>query len=161
MINKIGNLLLASVAILLAIGLAEISCRITLAPRNFAPFECSYVPGLFVEHPVRGYEYSHNFIDQQTTPDYDVKFNINDLGLRETEVRSATRRERVLAVGNSFTDGMGVSFEDAWPNQLEQVLQGLGENCAIRVINAGTDGYSFGRSGSWRSNLCLSLGPSR
>lgn len=142
--NRLANLFLALIAIVVAVGLAELFCRIVLAPPNFLPLSGDYVPGLFVKHPVRGYTYAQNFTGKQSSPDYDVTFSINDLGLRDTAVRRATGRElRILAVGDSFTTGLGVSFEEALPNQLEQILQGSGGNGAVRVINAGIDGYSL------------------
>ncbi|MGH7534309.1 MAG: SGNH/GDSL hydrolase family protein, partial [Gemmatimonadales bacterium] len=46
---------------------------------------------------------------------------------------------RVAVIGDSFTEGMGVKEEDAYPRVLDRLLEGE----AIEVLNCGRRGYDF------------------
>lgn len=75
-------------------------------------------------------------------PILDFVLAADELGLRSPAppgVRSpslATGRRFVHALGDSFTMGWGVAFEEAWPARLEAL-------CApdVRVLNLGVDGF--------------------
>lgn len=67
-----------------------------------------------------------------------VEYRINSLGLRDDEF-PLTRPDgeyRVLAIGDSFTFGLGVAAQDAWPAALERLLTAE-RGSAVQVINAG------------------------
>jgi len=69
----------------------------------------------------------------------DVEYETNTLGLRGPEIVSG--KELLLVLGDSFTEGFGLSNSDTFPARLEQVLhtRGLGQ---VQVINGGVTGYS-------------------
>jgi lysophospholipase L1-like esterase len=45
-------------------------------------------------------------------------------------------KRRIAVVGDSFTFGLEVRYEDTWPYQLERAL-----GPEFRVLNLGVDGY--------------------
>jgi hypothetical protein len=58
----------------------------------------------------------------------------------------------ILAVGDSFTYGSDVGPNDAWPAQLEQMID-------LTVINAGVGGYGVDQSVVWAEQLVLQIKP--
>ncbi len=75
-------------------------------------------------------------------PEYTVKYSINSRGLRDAKERSAPKPPgtvRVLLLGDSFTFGQGVDYEETWPALAELGLakQGLGH---VDLIKAGRQG---------------------
>jgi len=75
--------------------------------------------------------------------EYTVDMRINDKGLRDRprDYAPAPGAQRVLALGDSFTEGLGVEEEQGWTRVLETGLRK--EGCAgSEVVNGGTSGYS-------------------
>ena len=66
----------------------------------------------------------------------------NSHGLRGAELAAKGTRKRILAVGDSTTFGLGVNDEEAWPAQLEQLLNARGPEPQYEVLNAGVTGYT-------------------
>jgi hypothetical protein len=61
---------------------------------------------------------------------------------------------RVLAIGDSITFGMGVGQADAYPNQLEYLLNGYKKNARLyEVINAGISGFNAADEANFLSYL--------
>lgn len=71
---------------------------------------------------------------------YGVPVSINALGLRDRELtrERPPGARRVLALGDSWTFGVCVAQEQAWPKQLERELGGP---AVVEVVNAGVSGY--------------------
>ena len=66
-------------------------------------------------------------------------YSYNSDGIRDDEIdelRTANSR-RILALGDSFTFGQGVRFEECYPQQLERELSSGEPSREIQVINAG------------------------
>ncbi len=74
------------------------------------------------------------------TAEFEVTAHNNALGLRGTElsVAKSPSVKRVVALGDSFTWGWGVSDGEAWPAVLEGLLKGRG--LRAEVANAGQPG---------------------
>jgi len=70
-----------------------------------------------------------------------VMSNSHGLRSREVSVTDASQRARVLCFGDSTTFAFGVDFNDAWPNQL-QVLLDSEQPSAVEVLNAGIPGHT-------------------
>lgn len=51
-----------------------------------------------------------------------VTYEFNELGFREKSIQQYQGNE-ILAIGDSFTLGLGVNVADRWTNQLEKLLQ--------------------------------------
>lgn len=77
-------------------------------------------------------------------------YRINSRGCRDIEF-SAEKPDgvfRILALGDSFTFGMGVESEATYPKQLEQILRGKGYS--VEVINCAVIGYDM-----WQYTVAL------
>lgn len=64
----------------------------------------------------------------------------NSLGFRDAEARAVTLRSahpRVLLIGDSFTEGIGVDFEETFAGRVHNELQASG----VDVLNAGVMSY--------------------
>ena len=79
-----------------------------------------------------------------------VPVRINSLRLRDREVprEPAPGTRRLIAVGDSFTFGLGVRVEDTWPKQLERGLRE--RDPRVEVLNAGfAGGYEISHYLTW------------
>lgn len=86
--------------------------------------------------------------------DFNVAYQINSLGLRNREISEAKSAgvKRILLLGDSFTEGTGVSLEVTFSKQLEDLLK-------LEVINAGVSGYSTLHEYVWLKERGLKLKP--
>jgi lysophospholipase L1-like esterase len=73
-----------------------------------------------------------------------VPYYINSLGYRDRSPRevpaSAEGRRRILLIGDSFVEGLGVVYAETVGSQLEEVVKGRGG--AIEVLNGAVASYS-------------------
>jgi lysophospholipase L1-like esterase len=70
-----------------------------------------------------------------------VMSNSHRLRSREVSVEETRDRLRVLCFGDSSTFGFGVDLADAWPNQLQELLDSE-HPAAVEVLNAGIPGHT-------------------
>jgi lysophospholipase L1-like esterase len=70
---------------------------------------------------------------------YRVDVNSDGLNGPELQIKKESREFRIIAVGDSFTRGIGAKWEEAYPEVLEKDLNGARDR-HIRVINAGVAG---------------------
>jgi hypothetical protein len=90
----------------------------------------------------------HRFIPgargRQKTLEFDAAYAINSLGLRDEEMplEEPFGTRRILMLGDSFTEGIGVDEKDVFSTRLQAMLDDahLGERW--RVVNAGLGSYS-------------------
>jgi lysophospholipase L1-like esterase len=79
-------------------------------------------------------------------PEYSFRYKLDEYGLNNCKSCRETGKLGILALGDSFTWGMGAKSEKSWPQQLEDVLIARGAT-NIRVCNAGVPGsdpiYAF------------------
>ncbi|MED6336082.1 MAG: GDSL-type esterase/lipase family protein [Planctomycetota bacterium] len=90
-----------------------------------------------------------------------VSVRSNSLGLRHEEIGPRSPGDfRVLAIGDSFTFGMGVRQQDTWVKQLESLL-GAQHHSQVEVINAGLaeGAHEPTRYAAWLAETGLSLQP--
>jgi lysophospholipase L1-like esterase len=82
----------------------------------------------------------------------------DSLGLRDTdELRLDTFR--ILAIGDSFTFGMYVHNQEAWPARLEETLNQRGLPRRVQVLNAGVPGYTLEDELAYLKDKGLALHP--
>jgi hypothetical protein len=75
------------------------------------------------------------------TSEFNFTATTNALGFRDHEfAEPRTPACRVIAIGDSFTFGWGVSLDDSWPKALETGLRGAGID--VDVANLGFPGGS-------------------
>lgn len=76
-------------------------------------------------------------------PDGRIEYAINRFGLRGPDIPS--RKESgtfcVLCLGDSFTFGEGVRYEDTYAGRLQRLLSEAGKYPRVEVINAGVQGH--------------------
>jgi lysophospholipase L1-like esterase len=71
-----------------------------------------------------------------------VDVSINSKGLRDHDIAYERRpgTQRILMLGDSFTEGWGVAFEDTFAKRVERLYAARG--VAAEVINAGVGNYN-------------------
>jgi len=77
-----------------------------------------------------------------THPEYQVEYSINEHGFRDAKVHPIPKPDgttRVLLLGDSFTFGQAVSYEQIWPVIAEKRLEESGNN-HIDLVKAGIQG---------------------
>jgi hypothetical protein len=69
--------------------------------------------------------------------------SINSLGFRgpEVDLDKEAGVVRIVVLGDSFTYGHGVGWEEAFPARCEQILHARGSSC-VQVLNLGVPGYN-------------------
>ena len=98
--------------------------------------------GLYQPDPPRRYRIApgfHGSISNQVEFDTDVA--TNSFGLRGPEV-GPKRGLRILALGDSFTFGVGAKQEETWPARLSEML-------GAEVLNAGAPGFGVPDAVAW------------
>jgi lysophospholipase L1-like esterase len=85
-----------------------------------------------------------NFVSHARTKEYECEYRNNSLGFRDVE-HAWEKPEgvfRILALGDSFTYGAGVSLEETYARRLEAMLNARGgAHPRVEVINAGVYRY--------------------
>ena len=81
-----------------------------------------------------------NYRIQRNNIEFSFKFSINKMGIRYPDIplAKAPNENRVLLLGDSFTEGMGVEYEQTFGALLEQKLSKEGK--PVRFINGGLTG---------------------
>lgn len=85
-----------------------------------------------------------NRICRATNDEFEVEYRINSLGLRDVEFpeKKQETEKRILFMGDSFTEGTGVSLTDTMVKQSQELLKQVFSGLDIRTINAGMSAYS-------------------
>jgi lysophospholipase L1-like esterase len=94
-------------------------------------------------HPVYHHALLPNFDGYDNWGDHRYKFYTDSLGFRDAAVRNVAAQpsgRRVLLMGDSFTEGTGVAFEDSFAGRLVAAGQKLAE--PIEFLDAGVISYS-------------------
>jgi hypothetical protein len=114
-----------------------------------------------VPHPIRGYAFRRSFTNEWRSADYAVQVRLNELGLRDGPLAEAQAgRLRILALGDSYTFGIGVEGDQNWPAILEERLQNdLPTDAHPVVFDAGVPGYSARQARKLAEELIPQLKP--
>lgn len=89
--------------------------------------------------------------------EFETPVTINSKGLRNPEIpyEKPANTYRILALGDSWTFGFRMNEPDAYPRQLERILQtdaaARGDTRRIEVINSGVVGYSTDQEAAYLS----------
>jgi hypothetical protein len=133
----VRNVTLAVCCVIGSLVMLEIAIRF-IEPREIMRY-------FFVESdPVLNHKFSPNGRGRHKTNEFDVGYIINSIGLRDVEfaVGKAPGVFRILMLGDSFTEGNGVSMEQTFSKQLERMLGDVALSQPVQVINAGVGSYS-------------------
>ena len=96
------------------------SYNITNSPNFLSKFDKDIG---FVHEPNSSFVLKNNCID--------VTYSFNSLGFLDTERPEKSKQKRILFLGDSFTEGYGVSIENRTSNILENLIKTPCINCAL------------------------------
>ena len=96
-----------------------------------------------VPHPIYHHSLRPNYrYERAEYGSYVHRIRINSLGFKDADIRDValrdTTRHRVLLLGDSFTEGVGMTWEDSFAGMLQKDL-GVER---FEILNAGVNSYS-------------------
>lgn len=139
-LKKFGSTIFFIVySLVIAFALAEIATRVLkLAPRLPTKSEA------FVKKDHLRYHYKPNINARAITPEYAVFYHYNDQGLRDHDrpIPKPADTFRILGLGDSFTEGVGVQYQQTFLSLLERAFNLPGKYpFKVDVVKAGVAGY--------------------
>lgn len=96
-----------------------------------------------IPHPAYDHGFAANFDGYDVWGELRYRLVTNSLGFKDASVRNIPPRpasRRVLLIGDSFAEGIGMNFEDSFAGLLQQAGQERSEK--IEFLNAGVASYS-------------------
>lgn len=130
-------LFLFSFALISAFILLELTARYVIRQPYYA-----FPEGYFVNNEFYGYELAKNFKGTYSQPEFSINIDTNSQGLRDVNRETGNGEYKILALGDSFTFGLGVELNDTYLNRLEDVLNNHKDGKEFSIIKAGVVGYS-------------------
>lgn len=128
---------LFAVSIILSLILGEVVVRLFIPVRNIGPSFSEY-------DPVYGKRLKAGFSCERIAPEFHMQFHTNSLGFRGPEP-SSFPDSGILFIGDSFTEGYGVSDGEEFPACVRCELVKHAESDSIPVVNAGIGQLGTGR----------------
>ena len=134
------NLALLAFSTVISLLLAEMVLR-AVSPKatgfNHHQLYCEY-------DSLLGWRKIPNAMGHHKTPEYEVLENINAAGIRGPEypLRKDSGEQRIILLGDSFSEGYTVEFEELFSEVLKKKLNADQPERSTEVINFGTGGYS-------------------
>jgi lysophospholipase L1-like esterase len=149
-----ARLFLLGISILFSLLIAEVAVR-WVRPQPVMTVS----RGLYVSDPPRRYRLQPGFQGRiSNRVEFDAGVSINQQGLRGAEIGSKTPGTlRVLALGDSFTFGVGAREKDTFPARLQEILRSRGVRA--EVLNAGVPGYGVPDEAAWFERWGRPLAP--
>lgn len=154
-LTKKRHLLLVTISIGISLLFFEAGLRYVLKRNlsytelNGSPFYASYYTHSdYLKRVRRKYKLGHlsNYkVHQPYTTrishnrEFNYSFEYNELGLRndKLEHKKTDDEYRIIALGDSYTEGMGTPSDSTWPVLLEKIIQQQHSDLNINCINAG------------------------
>lgn len=135
--NMIRTILLAATSTAVALLCLEVVVR-AIEPREVMRYF------FMSSDPVLHHRFTPNASGRYKTTEFDVAYTINTLGLRNPETPRAKPegRKRILMLGDSFTEGDGVEYQETFSHRLQTMLDTSGLPQHWEVINAGVGSYA-------------------
>ena len=133
------NVLLVIVISLAILALSEISLRLFFPQDPVITYEDE---SLGLSDSALGHINRPGSVTTVKTPEFFVEYRISDEGFRDQKNHTkpkAPDTARILLLGDSFTFGDGVQYEEIWPVLFEKKLSEKGFE--IEVIKAGVPAY--------------------
>ncbi|MCF8246306.1 MAG: hypothetical protein K9J37_16180 [Saprospiraceae bacterium] len=134
------NLALVAFSTVFSLLLAELVLR-AVSPKaanfNHHQLYCEY-------DSLLGWRKIPNAKGHHKTSEYEVLENINSQGIRGPEypLRKDSGEQRIIVLGDSFSEGYTVEFEELFSEVLKKKLNAEQPEHRTEVINFGTGGYS-------------------
>lgn len=136
-LSKYTSLILLGMAV--GIALLEVGVRLVLGAKPI-----TYLREFSRYHPSLGWEKVPNTSGVFRRGDVEIKETINSVGMRDIEyaMEKGPNVYRIMVIGDSFTEGYDVQFEDLFTEILEHRLNTEDSILTYEVLNCGTGGYS-------------------
>jgi hypothetical protein len=149
-----ARLLLLGISALISLLIAEVAVR-WVRPQPVMTVS----RGLYVPDPPRRYRLQPGFQGRVGNRiEFDTRVSINKQGLRGAEIGTKSPGTlRVLALGDSFTFGVGAREKDTFPVRLQEILRSRG--IRAEVLNAGAPGYGAPDEVAWFERWGRTLAP--
>jgi hypothetical protein len=128
--GRLANLLLVFIGFLIAALIGE------FVARRFVTIQGQ----LFTYSPHTGYALRPNRSFQVMSPEFTVRYETNSLGLRGPEVDFGNTNCMVLGLGDSFTFGVGVEYEETYLEAMRRALMDTAQ-IELQVVNSGHGGW--------------------
>lgn len=150
----VARLFLLGLSAVLSLAVAELAIRIM---RPQAVMLVSQ--GLYVPDPPRRYRLRPGFEGTVTNrAEFDTHVVVNRDGLRGRPTGpKPPGMLRILALGDSFTFGVGAQEDETWPSRLEAILRQRGVRA--EVLNAGAPGFGVPDEAAWYAAWGVPLQP--
>jgi lysophospholipase L1-like esterase len=152
------RLLLLGCSVLVSLALAEIAVRLV------RPQPVMTISGpLYVPDPPRRYRLRPGFVGTVgNRVEFETRVAIDREGMRGAETgprEPGTLRGslRILALGDSFTFGVGAEAGETYPARLQEILRARG--LRAEVLNAGVPGYGVPDEAAWFARWGKPLAP--
>ena len=116
----------------------------------------------YVEYDrIRGWRDRPNADVYFNSDEYEVRMQFNSHGLRgpERSYRKGPALYRILILGDSFVEGVGVDLRNRFPEVLEKLLNEAATGLKFEVIAMGTAGYSTDQELLWLKSEGLRWNP--
>lgn len=96
-------------------------------------------------HRIKSFYYHHDFRPNASFVDQwgynKTIIHTNNLGFKDSKIRNVTfKKKNILFIGDSFTEGVGLKFEDSYVGLISQELKKNNNN--IEILNAAVQSYS-------------------
>jgi lysophospholipase L1-like esterase len=126
-----------SISLLVTLSVIEVALRLAW-PQIFPP----HPPGMYSPDDDVGYVLTPDSEWEFRRAEFWVSVQTNKTGLRGKDLRPLKKNSvRILCLGDSFTWGWGVNDNEAYPAELEKLLQSRYPLFDVQVLNAGVPGY--------------------
>lgn len=134
---------MAAISLLLFIPAAEIVLRITCDYCTWTEENGEGFVSPYGQHEPSWYHVREpNSVTTLRLPEFDYEIRTNSLGFRDIEhpVEKPAGEFRLLAIGDSFTEGWGARFEYTWLNELGRRLGDKYPDADLRLMSGGSSG---------------------
>jgi lysophospholipase L1-like esterase len=148
-----ARLLLSMASILFTVGMLEGFARVVL--------QVQPIPNRFQLDSDLGWAWTPGYSAIETRNDINYTMTINSQGLRNAPVAVPKPDGvfRILAIGDSVTEGLNVNLEDTFVKRLEVSLRNGDPERQIEIVNAGTDDYGSEQEYIWLKERGLDYQP--
>lgn len=138
--TRLVRLIFLVLSFLFSVLVAELSIRV-IRPQAVM----TVTPGLYQPDPPRRYRIAPGFQGRITNQaEFDTEVRTNSAGMRGTEIGPKPPGSlRILALGDSFTFGVGAQQEETWSARLEKRVPN------VQVLNAGAPGFGVPDEVAW------------
>lgn len=119
------NILLFVISILTILSLAELYCRINGKYASYAEQTGAggYGSPFKVEDPTWYHVFSPHFKLNRKQSEFSVSWTANNEGLKDSDFVIAKDKIRIMAIGDSYTEGVGADNDSSFPKQLSYILR--------------------------------------